>query len=79
MESCAEYIHALNASISLFLRVLCAEGRKKKRKTNPSNDKISVRIREKKKKREKGKGEEKRNYAEERYTDNIYRQRRLLK
>lgn len=57
MESCAEYIHALNASISLFLRVLCAEGRKKKRKTNPSNDKISVRIREKKKKREKRKGE----------------------
>lgn len=54
-------------------------GKKKKRKTNPSNDKISVRIREKKKKREKGKGEEKRNYAEERYTDNIYRQRRLLK
>lgn len=30
---------------------------KKKRKTNPSNDKISVRIREKKKKREKRKGE----------------------
>lgn len=65
MESCAEYIRALNASISLFLRVLCAKeggGRKNEFEGN----KISVRIRGKKVGEKKKK---KRNCAEERYTD----------
>ena len=60
-------------------------GGEEKKKKNESEQRQDILLcelgkRKRKEKREKGKGEEKRNYAEEtRYTDNIYRQRRLLK
>lgn len=77
-------IHSRAKCIYLAIPPGIMRGGEEKKKKNESEQRQDILLcelgkRKRKEKREEGKGEEKRNYAEERYIDNIYRRRRLLK